>query len=113
MLFHLAGAQQLAQPVIIDARVVRNGREILDALACQGFDQLFGDSAQSESSNHEHCAILNVTDRLICTANDLIHKHTILISRAGRCKHEFRSETAEPLMRNLRKVQTSQSKLNS
>src|SRR5215470_5613415 len=86
MLLDLSSLEQLAQTKIIHAGIVGNGGQVFHALADQGVNQVGGNAAQPESSDQEHCAVLNIADGLISAGNDFIHKQMILThSPSIRC----------------------------
>ena len=68
--------QTVAQSV--HAYVIADGLEVLRAFTHQCANQVFGDSTQSESANHESGAIRDVFDGFVGVGNDFIHARRIL-----------------------------------
>src|SRR5215471_5771648 len=94
VLFDLSRRQQLAQSPLVDACVVGNGSEVLDALAHQGCDQILGNAAKPETTHHEGGAILNVAYGLISAGNHFVHKQKIL-NRYGEEEQMKKSPPSE------------------
>ena len=70
----LARGQQQAVAQSVHADVVADCLEVFRALTDQCANQVFGDSAQSESANHESGAIGDVFDGFVGVGNDFIHR---------------------------------------
>jgi len=58
----LTGVEQAAGSVPVDADIVGDGVEVLDTLAHQRGDQIFGNAAESEAAEHDGGAIVDVGD---------------------------------------------------
>ena len=52
--FDLAGRQQHAETEIVNAAIIRNDSEVLDAGIADGDDQTFGNAAKPETAGHDH-----------------------------------------------------------
>ena len=96
----LSGGQHQAQAEVIHANVVADGVKVLHALLDQRADQVLGNAAQPEASDHKRVAIFDVVHGLVCIRNYLVHCHRILIPTGdctGACRldakrsivHEF------------------------
>ncbi len=73
-LLDLAGFQQPAQSDAVNARIVGNNCQILDAGFTQGVREDFGDTAKSETARHDHHAVLeNTFERGFRVGKDLVH----------------------------------------
>jgi len=73
----LTGVKQAAGSIAVDADVVGDGVEIFDAFAHQGGDQIFGDAAEPEASEHDGGAIVDVGDGLVGGGDYFIHSSLV------------------------------------
>ena len=71
-----ASSRPYAQAVHAD--VVADGGEILHALANQRANQIFRNTAQPESANHDGRAVEDILDGFVGAGNNLIHRQGIL-----------------------------------
>ena len=70
---NLSRGQQQAHAEAVDAHVIADGGEILDAFADQGADQVLRDAAQAEAAHHDYGAVGDIADRFVDTADYLVH----------------------------------------
>jgi hypothetical protein len=73
----LTGVEQAAGSVTVDADVIGDGVEVLDALAHQRSDQIFGNAAESEAAEHDGSAIVDIGDGFIRAGDDFIHRSLV------------------------------------
>ena len=74
----LAIGQQQPHAEAIDARVVADGGEVLDALAGKRADQVLRHPAQTESADHDGGAVEHILDRLFSARDNFVHSRRIL-----------------------------------
>ena len=70
---NLSRGQQQPVAQTVHSDVVADRRKILHPFANQGANQVFGDSAQPESANHDGGAIENILDGFVGAGHNLIH----------------------------------------
>ena len=69
----LPGGEHQAQAEVVDADVVADGVQVLDAFFHERRDQVLRNAAQPEAADHDGRAIVDVVDRLIGVRNYLVH----------------------------------------
>ena len=73
-LLDLPRSQQLAEPLIVDAGIVRGDREVLDAVCDDRVDQPLGDSAQAEAAGRDgHAVEQQPFERALRVGIDFLH----------------------------------------
>src|SRR3569623_1925691 len=88
-LLHLAGVQQQAQSLAVDAAVVRDDRDPLHAAPVKRRDQVLGDAAQAEAAGHQRHAVLDVGDGFIGGGDGLVHARPPFFVPRGRKNRHF------------------------
>jgi hypothetical protein len=70
----LAGAQQLAEPLIVDAGIVGDDGQVLDPAVADGVDQPLGNAAQAEAAGADrHAVEQQPVERRGCIGIDFLH----------------------------------------
>eukprot|EP00053_Salpingoeca_punica_P009774 m.88012 g.88012 ORF g.88012 m.88012 type:complete len:585 (-) comp15157_c0_seq1:214-1968(-) len=77
----LARADQLAEAEVVDAGVVADGGQALDATVAQGRDEVLGDAAETEAAHEDAGAVLDALEGLLRRAADA---QAALGTRAGQ-----------------------------
>ena len=81
-LLHLAGLQQQAQPLAVDAGIVADAGQVLDARIAHGANQLVGNADQAEAAAHHHHAVVqHALERRLGILEDLVRHCTTLAVR--------------------------------
>src|SRR5205085_118517 len=71
---HLARAKQFAEPLIIDARIVRGDGQVLDPARLDRVDQPLGNAAQPEPARGDgHAVAQQSVERRLCIGIDFLH----------------------------------------
>ena len=77
-LLHLPRAQQLAEPLIVDAGIVRGDGQILDARCDDRVDQPLGNAAQAEAARGDrHAVEQQPVERGLGIGIDFLHPHSL------------------------------------
>lgn len=81
--FNLAALEQYAETEFVHPGVITNGGEVLYALAIQGEDEVFGNSTESEASNHDAGAVLDIANGFVGRCHDFVHREELYKTEVG------------------------------
>ena len=80
----LARLEQHAEAEAVDAGVVRDDRQVLDARVAQRLDQRLGDAAQAEAADRHQLAVANdAGERRRRARENLVHRRFLESNRRG------------------------------
>src|SRR6185436_19607763 len=89
-LLDLPGLEQQAEPVAVDAGVVADASEVLDARIAHCVNELVGNADQPEAAAHHHHAVApHALERRLGILVDLVRHHPILLP-----PHAWRGEVS-------------------
>jgi hypothetical protein len=80
-LLDLAGFEQAAEANAVDAGIVRNHRQVLDAGVADRVRQRLGDAAEAEAARHDHHAVFqNALESRLGVGIDLVHANNLRVN---------------------------------